>query len=169
MEGASAETHDAFRGMSGAFARTIDAIRWANEISLPVQINTTFSRRNIDEIDAIVALIESLNITLWSRRVRCHRQETQTLRPPGPFLDRRAHCALLLNPPVASPSFSLLNQFSVNCVHHSLQTIVGAQFLIDMVQMISERLQADVERLCYFCRVLPCGEEPQDTYFLLRQ
>jgi radical SAM protein with 4Fe4S-binding SPASM domain len=31
-----------------------------------VQINTTFSRRNIGEIDAIVALLESLRITLWS-------------------------------------------------------------------------------------------------------
>jgi len=66
MDGASAETHDAFRGMSGSFARTLDAVRWANEIGLPVQINTTFSRRNIGEIDAIVALTKSLNITLWS-------------------------------------------------------------------------------------------------------
>jgi radical SAM protein len=66
MDGASTETHDAFRGMSGSFARTLDAVRWANEIGLPVQINTTFSRRNIAEIDAVVALIESLNITLWS-------------------------------------------------------------------------------------------------------
>ncbi|MFP5249101.1 MAG: radical SAM protein, partial [Acidobacteriota bacterium] len=47
MDGASAATHDAFRGMSGSFARTLDAVRWANEAGLPVQINTTFSRRNI--------------------------------------------------------------------------------------------------------------------------
>lgn len=66
MDGASAETHDAFRGMSRSFARTLDAVRWANEIGLPVQINTTFSRRNIAEIDDIVALIERLEITLWS-------------------------------------------------------------------------------------------------------
>ncbi len=66
MDSASAETHDAFRGMAGSFARTLDAVRWANEIGLPVQINTTFSRRNIAEIDAIVALMESLRITLWS-------------------------------------------------------------------------------------------------------
>ncbi len=66
MDRASAETHDAFRGMSGSFARTLDAVRWANEIGLPVQINTTFSRRNIGEIDAIVALMKSLRITLWS-------------------------------------------------------------------------------------------------------
>ncbi len=66
MDGASAETHDAFRGMAGSFARTLDAVRWANETGLPVQINTTFSRRNIAEIDSIVALMESLRITLWS-------------------------------------------------------------------------------------------------------
>jgi radical SAM protein len=66
IDGSSAETHDAIRGMTGSFARTLDAVRWANEIGLPVQINTTFSRRNIAEIDEIVALMEKLNITLWS-------------------------------------------------------------------------------------------------------
>lgn len=66
MDGASASTHDAFRGLRGSFAKTLDVVRWANEIGLPVQINTTFSRRNIGEIDAIVELIESLRITLWS-------------------------------------------------------------------------------------------------------
>jgi len=58
--------HDVFRGMEGSFARTLDAVRWANEIGLPVQINTTFSRRNIAEINDLVALMESLQITLWS-------------------------------------------------------------------------------------------------------
>ncbi len=66
MDGARAQTHDAFRGMKGSFARTLEAVRWANEIGLPVQINTTFSRRNIAEIDEIVVLMESLRITLWS-------------------------------------------------------------------------------------------------------
>ncbi len=66
MDGASAATHDAFRGMNKSFERTLDAVRWANEAGLPVQINTTFSRRNIGEIDEIVALIETLRITLWS-------------------------------------------------------------------------------------------------------
>jgi len=66
MDGASAATHDSFRGLSGSFARTLDAVRWANEAGLPVQINTTFSRRNIGEIDSIVALMQTLKITLWS-------------------------------------------------------------------------------------------------------
>jgi radical SAM protein len=66
LDGAYAETHDAFRGMAGSYERTINAIHWANEIGLPVQVNTTFSRRNIGQIDAIVELMESLKITLWS-------------------------------------------------------------------------------------------------------
>lgn len=66
MDGATAATHDAFRRMNSSFARTLSAIRWANEAGLPVQINTTFSRRNIGEIDAIVSLVETLRITLWS-------------------------------------------------------------------------------------------------------
>jgi len=66
LDGATAATHDAFRGMSGSFARTLSAVQWANEAGLPVQINTTFSRRNIGELDAIVALMEQLRITLWS-------------------------------------------------------------------------------------------------------
>lgn len=66
LDGTSAETHDAFRGLSGSFARTMDAVQWANEAGLPVQINTTFSRRNVGEIDDLVALVGSLGITLWS-------------------------------------------------------------------------------------------------------
>jgi radical SAM protein len=66
LDGARSETHDGFRGMQGSFARTLDAVRWANEAGLPVQINTTFSRRNIGEMDEILALIAGLKITLWS-------------------------------------------------------------------------------------------------------
>jgi AdoMet-dependent heme synthase len=66
IDGATAATHDAFRGMSGSFARTLDAVCWANQTGLPVQINTTFSRRNMAEMDAIAHLVERLHITLWS-------------------------------------------------------------------------------------------------------
>lgn len=66
LDGASARTHDAFRGMTGSFERALNAISWANEAGLPVQINTTFSRRNIAEMDEIAELVENLRITLWS-------------------------------------------------------------------------------------------------------
>lgn len=66
LDGPTAAIHDAFRGMSGSFARTLNAIRWANQAGLPCQINTTFSRRNIAQLDALVALMKTLKIALWS-------------------------------------------------------------------------------------------------------
>ncbi len=66
LDGSNAEVHDAFRGMAGSFQRTMEAIEWANEVGLPVQINTTFSRRNVDDFEAIASLIERKQITLWS-------------------------------------------------------------------------------------------------------
>lgn len=66
LDGSHAAVHDAFRGMSGSFDRTLEAIEWANEAGLPVQINTTFSRCNIDDFDRIATLIKSKKIALWS-------------------------------------------------------------------------------------------------------
>jgi MoaA/NifB/PqqE/SkfB family radical SAM enzyme len=66
LDGSHAAVHDAFREMSGSFDRTMEAIEWANEAGLPVQINTTFSRCNIDDLERIATLIESKKIALWS-------------------------------------------------------------------------------------------------------
>ena len=66
LDGSNAEVHDAFRGMSGSFQRTMEAIAWANEVGLPVQINTTFSRRNVGDFDGIASLLEQKKIALWS-------------------------------------------------------------------------------------------------------
>jgi radical SAM protein len=66
LDGSNPEVHDAFRGMSGSFDRTMQAIDWAHEVELPVQINTTFSRTNYEDFDSIAQLIETRNVTLWS-------------------------------------------------------------------------------------------------------
>jgi len=66
LDGSNREVHDTFRGMSGSFDRTMEAIEWANEVGLPVQINTTFSRTNYADFDAIAELIQKKRITLWS-------------------------------------------------------------------------------------------------------
>src|SRR5271157_434535 len=66
LDGSHRKVHDAFRGMSGTFDRTMEAIEWANEIGLPVQINTTFSRNNVEDFDNFAALMETKKIALWS-------------------------------------------------------------------------------------------------------
>jgi len=66
LDGSNREAHDTFRGMSGSFDRTMEAIEWANEVGLPVQINTTFSHTNYSDFDTIAGLIQEKQITLWS-------------------------------------------------------------------------------------------------------
>ena len=66
LDASSAERHDAFRRVRGSYDCTLNAIRWAREIGLPVQINTTITRRNLDDFDSMVALLETLDIALWS-------------------------------------------------------------------------------------------------------
>ena len=66
LDGSTAEIHDAFRQVSGSYVRTLPAIRWARELGLPVQINTTIARRNMANFDDTVRLLESLEIAMWS-------------------------------------------------------------------------------------------------------
>ena len=66
LDGPTAAIHDAFRRVPGSYEWTINAVRWAREIGLPVQINTTITRHNLVMLDDVIALLERLDITLWS-------------------------------------------------------------------------------------------------------
>lgn len=66
LDGPTAEIHDGFRRVKGSFDLTIQGARWAREIGLPVQINTTITRHNLHLIDDVIALLEELDIALWS-------------------------------------------------------------------------------------------------------
>lgn len=66
LDGADAETHDAFRGWEGSFARTMQMLDDARRLQLPVQINTTITARNVHQIDAIAELLADKGIFMWS-------------------------------------------------------------------------------------------------------
>ncbi len=66
LDGPSAEIHDAFRRVPGSYDWTLNAVRCAHEIGLPAQINTTITRHNLQHLDAMIALLEHLDIVLWS-------------------------------------------------------------------------------------------------------
>lgn len=66
LDGSSAAIHDAFRGVPGSFEWTLDIIRRARECGLPVQINTTMTRHNFKDLDALVELLSGLGIAMWS-------------------------------------------------------------------------------------------------------
>ena len=66
LDGSTPEIHDNFRGLSGAWARTIQAIEWAGEAGLPIQVHTTISRHNAHDLDNLCNLFETLNIVMWN-------------------------------------------------------------------------------------------------------
>ncbi|MDQ0257896.1 radical SAM protein [Evansella vedderi] len=66
LDGPNADIHDHFRGTSGSFELTMNAIRYLHELELPIQINTVISRYNYDHLDEMAKLVEDLECVLWS-------------------------------------------------------------------------------------------------------
>src|SRR5271165_7167173 len=66
LDGSNAELHDGLRGVSGSYQRTLDAIEWCHRAKLPVQVNTTVTRRNFGDLDNMIGVLESLGVVLWS-------------------------------------------------------------------------------------------------------
>lgn len=66
LDGPTADIHDAFRRVQGSYDCTLQAVSWAREVDLPVQINTTITRHNLQYLDSMISLLEGLDIVLWS-------------------------------------------------------------------------------------------------------
>jgi radical SAM protein len=66
LDGSDAKTHDGFRGWQGSFDRTLQMIADARQVGLPVQVNTTITRRNFHQIDAMAELLDSQGIIMWA-------------------------------------------------------------------------------------------------------
>ncbi len=61
----SAELHDSFRGVPGAFVKTMRAIEWAHRHELPLQINTTICGESLPHLERMVDLVKHLDVVFW--------------------------------------------------------------------------------------------------------
>jgi radical SAM protein len=66
LDGADAKTHDAFRGWEGSFERTLRMLADARDLGMAVQVNTTITRRNVEQVDRMAALLAGQGIAMWS-------------------------------------------------------------------------------------------------------
>jgi len=66
LDGSTAASHDAFRGVEGSFQMTLDGWQAAQEIGLKVQINTTVTRHNLDDLPAILKRVREQGVMTWS-------------------------------------------------------------------------------------------------------
>ena len=66
IDGPNAEVHDAFRGFEGSFAKAMEMLRYARDLELPVQVNTSITRRNAHLVDEIAEMLADKGIMMWS-------------------------------------------------------------------------------------------------------
>jgi radical SAM protein len=66
LDGPDPETHDAFRRVRGSFANTLKIIDTTLELGLPLQINSTVSRRTLPVLQAMAARVAQFPLTLWA-------------------------------------------------------------------------------------------------------
>ncbi len=66
LDGVDAATHDAFRGLEGSFDRTMQMLDFARRLDMAVQINTTITRRNAHQVDAMAEFLATQRIATWS-------------------------------------------------------------------------------------------------------
>jgi radical SAM protein len=66
LDGSDAATHDAFRGWPGSFERTLRMMADARSLDLPVQVNTSLTRRNFHQIESLAELLGDQGIAMWS-------------------------------------------------------------------------------------------------------
>jgi radical SAM protein len=66
LDGPDAATHDALRGVAGSFAATLAAIEQVRAAGIPLQLNTSLTRRTVGRLAATGELVARLAPALWS-------------------------------------------------------------------------------------------------------
>lgn len=66
LDAATAAVHDAFRGVAGSHARTLEILRAARSLGLTTQVNTSVVRENVGELAALADEVARADVELWS-------------------------------------------------------------------------------------------------------
>lgn len=66
LDGSSPARHEAVRGIEGCFQWTIQSLRNAAALGMPVQVNTLVAEETIDDLPAIYELLKDIKIMRWS-------------------------------------------------------------------------------------------------------
>lgn len=66
LDGATQESHDAFRRVPHTFERTLKAAQMAREAGIQLQINTTVARSTIAQMPAFIELMKQISPDVWS-------------------------------------------------------------------------------------------------------
>lgn len=84
LDGATAETHDAFRRVPGSFQWTLEIVEHARKLGLPVQMHTTLCRQTLPELPQMADLASALGVVVWAVFCLVPMGRGQTLEPLTP-------------------------------------------------------------------------------------
>ncbi|MCL2744194.1 MAG: TIGR04053 family radical SAM/SPASM domain-containing protein [Planctomycetaceae bacterium] len=67
LDAPNPEVHDAFRGFDGSFKKTAEMLEIAKALKIPVQVNTSITRRNFNLIDEMAEYLVCFGgVMMWS-------------------------------------------------------------------------------------------------------
>jgi radical SAM protein with 4Fe4S-binding SPASM domain len=66
LDSATPAGHDTMRGVRGSFRRTLDIMAMARELGFPLQVNTTITRHNVAQMDAMAEIVAGTGAAVWS-------------------------------------------------------------------------------------------------------
>ncbi|MGZ8832440.1 MAG: TIGR04053 family radical SAM/SPASM domain-containing protein [Thermoanaerobaculia bacterium] len=122
LDASCAALHDDFRRVPGSFDITLRAIRAAKGLDIPVQVNTTVTRRTIADLPRMVEVLQEAGIVMWS---------VFFLVPTG-----RAKSADLVSPEEVEELFGFLYDTSKR-VSFSVRTTEAMHYRRYMLQRMS--------------------------------
>lgn len=65
LDGIDAKTHDTFRQVDGAFDAALNGIAHLQAVGVSVQVNTTVTRHNAHQLEAMLAMVRVMKIAAW--------------------------------------------------------------------------------------------------------
>jgi radical SAM protein len=66
LDGSRPEVQDAFRGRPGSFERTLEILDDIRSAGISLQVGTTVSRYNVDDLEAIARIVGEYGAVMWS-------------------------------------------------------------------------------------------------------
>jgi len=66
LDGATAETHDAFRRVVGSHRHTLRILDSARGLGMPLQINSTVCRQTVGELPELARQVHAYGVALWA-------------------------------------------------------------------------------------------------------
>jgi len=66
LDGSKPDIQDAFRGRKGSFQRTTEILETIQDLGVSLQVGTTISRFNLDDLDGIAELVARYGAVMWS-------------------------------------------------------------------------------------------------------